>query len=408
MGETSVGKKRSKVLGWTAGAVILVALAGAGAYAVFGMSGDQPASAVSNDALSGIPVVVTPVEKRVFEERIEVQGNVAARNTALVAARMPGTLTEVYVREGDEVKAGETLLFMSDDVKTRNAVDAARHELGVARAALGEKVANRDKVDAEYRKAAKDFERFERLYQDKAVSLDLYEQQQTRMELMEVARTHAATLLELGSQQVKQAESALAIAEKTLSDATVVAPISGRVTMRFQEPGEMGDPGKPVVRIEDPTVLEVSAFLPAETYPRVTEGETLVRLNVYGLEIDGVRVTYKSPSIHPDLRTYEIKCLLDNPPDGVAPGAMAEILVLLGTRTALGVPRDALVARGDATLVFLAEDGQAQSVTVRRGIETDGWIEVSGDGLAPGAQVVTMGQSMLEDGALVTVRGEAG
>jgi RND family efflux transporter MFP subunit len=348
------------------------------------------------------------VEERVFEERIEVQGNVAARNTALVAARMPGTLTKVYVREGDEVKAGETVLFQSDDVNTRNALDAARHELGVARAALDEKAANRDKVDAEYRKAAKDFERFERLYQDKAVSLDLYEQQQTRMELMEVARNHAATLLELGSQQVKQAEAALAIAEKTLSDATVLAPIDGRVSMRMQEPGEMGDPGKPVVRIEDPTVLEVSAFLPAETYPRVIEGETRVRLNVYGVEIDGLRVTYKSPSIHPDLRTYEIKCLLDNPPAGVAPGAMAEILVLLGTRTALGVPRDAMVTRDETTLVFLVEEGHARPVTVRRGIETDGWVEVSGDGLAPGAQAVTMGQSMLADGVAVTVRGEAG
>ena len=60
-----------------------------------------------------IAVVTTAAARRTFEERVVVQGNVEAKNVALVPARLKATITALYVDEGDVVKAGETRLLQT-------------------------------------------------------------------------------------------------------------------------------------------------------------------------------------------------------------------------------------------------------------------------------------------------------
>ena len=84
---------------------------------------------------------------------------------------------------------------------------------------------------------------------------------------------HHPALEETKAQLEQQAKINLQIAEKDLRDALVYAPISGRVSMKLSEPGEMGQPGKPIVRIEDASLIDVSAFLPAQYYHQVIPGK---------------------------------------------------------------------------------------------------------------------------------------
>ena len=58
------------------------------------------------------------------------------------------------------------------------------------------------------------------------------------------------------------------MAQKDLRDALVYAPISGVVSKRYKEPGEMGGAGQPVIRLEDPAVVEAVALLPARLLPQ--------------------------------------------------------------------------------------------------------------------------------------------
>lgn len=156
----------------------------------------------------------------------------------------------------------------------------------------------------------------------------------------------------------------------------------------------------------DPTIIEVSAFLPSEYYPFIRPGETPMRVRVYDIELNEQVVSYKSPTINQKLRTFEIKCVLKNPPEGVVPGAMAEIEVLLARHKGLGVPKVSLQKRGGRTIVFLVENDVARTVEVETGLESDGWIEIKGESLGENAAVVTMGQFLLDEGTHVTVRKE--
>jgi RND family efflux transporter MFP subunit len=212
--------------------------------------------------------------------------------------------------------------------------------------------------------------------------------------------------LNLAAAKQEQARASLAIAEKNLADATIYAPISGKVSSRMLEPGEMGNPGMPVLRIDDTTVVEVAAFLPAQYYADITSGQTSMKIQVGGIDIGQHAITYKSPTIHPKLRTFEIKCLLTNPPQAVAPGAMAQVSVILESRKGLGVPSAAIQQRGGNSVIFTVKDNVSHQVTIQPGIEMEGWTEIREAQFSENTPVVTMGQYLIEEGTPVVVQKE--
>jgi HlyD family secretion protein len=325
----------------------------------------------------------------------------------MVAPRIPGTIERIHVDEGDTVVAGETKLFETDAIALEKNVQISRHNLTVAQCAERQAIANLDKTKVDFRKAELDYGRFKRLYEKQAVTTDAFEQQQSRYEQLSAAVKLAAAAVDLAAAQAEQAQAVLAIAEKDLADATIYAPISGKVSARLKEPSEMGEVGKPVMRIDDTSVVEIAAFLPAQYYAAVAPGQTAMRINVSGIDVGSHVITYKSPTIEPKMRSFEIKCVLDDPLEGVTPGAMAQLVVVLEGRRGLGVPSSALGQRGGRSVVFVVENDTARQVPVTTGIESAGWTELVDSELAEGAAVVTMGQYMVQAGTPVTVQEEA-
>lgn len=352
-------------------------------------------------------VVTTLAAMRDFQRSLVVQGNVEAKRYAMVAPRIGGAIEAIHVDEGDPVTAGQTKLFDTDAVALQKNVEIARQNLKVTQCAQRQASANLEKVKVDFNKAQLDYERFQRLYEKKAVTADAFEQQQSRYEQLKAAVTLANVQVDLAAAQTEQAAAALGIAEKDLTDTTVVAPINGTISTRFMEPGEMGDPGAPVLRIDDTSVVEIAAFLPAQYYASVVPGQTAIKMQVSGIDLGDRVVTYKSPTIDPKLRVFEVKCLVEDPPAGVAPGAMADIVVILETRRGLGVPSEAIQLRGGRSVVFVVENNVAQQKVVTTGFESDGWTELLDPDLAEGDAVITMGQYMVEQGTAVSVQQEA-
>jgi RND family efflux transporter MFP subunit len=393
-------------------AVVLVAMGGGG-YLLYQQRADaQPTDSPAASETAAAPqqrvsVVTTAAVIRDFDRSLLVQGNVEAKYFAMVSPRLGGAIETIDVDEGDAVTAGETKLFGLDAVALERNVEVNRHNLTVATCAKREALANLEKTKVDFHKAELDYHRFQRLREKEAVTQDAFEQQESRYQQLAAAVKLAEAQRDLASAQEAQVAAALAIAEKNLADATVYAPIDGKVSQRLQEPGEMGDPGVPVLRIDDTSVLEVTAFLPAEYYAAVIPGQTAMRIAVSGVDIGRQVITYKSPTIQPKLRSFEIKCLLKDPPAAVVPGAMAQLTVVLESRRGLGVPAKALEQRGGGTVVFVIENDTARQVPVTTGIETEGWMEIADGDLAEGAAVVTMGQYMVEGGTPVTVQKES-
>ena len=127
---------------------------------------ENSADTAQNAAADTRPRVKTcTVRTRTFAETAFVQGTVRAKTSAAVAARVPGVIDALLVKEGDSVKAG-TALFEVDRVNLENAVRAAEDDIRLATAAL----AQAEAADA---KARADLARMERLVKAGAVTVDL-------------------------------------------------------------------------------------------------------------------------------------------------------------------------------------------------------------------------------------------
>ncbi len=351
-----------------------------------------------------VSVVVTRAKEMIFEDRIETSGNLETREFAIVSARMSGIIDKIFVREGDRVAAGKTALFQIDEVKWSQEVDIAEQAVSVSESAYRARLATVKRVEADFNKAKKDYERFKRLYTDDgAVTENALELQESRYTQAKAAFDEAKAMAELSEKELAQARAKLIITRDDLKASMGISPISGYVSKRFREPGEMASAGTPIVRIDDLSVLEVSAYLPAAYYSKVINGKTTVKVNVGTIQVGELPVIYKSPVIDSRLRNFEIKALINNPQEGVTSGDIARINVILGTREGTGVPRESVLKKLSGTNLFVAENGRAKMVPVKTGLENDGWIEILTEDIKKGMSVVTMGQDRLSGGSSITV-----
>ena len=110
-----------------------------------------------------VPVVTTPVTIRDFERTLVVQGNVEAKNFALVSPRIPGIVEALFVDEGDTVMNDETKLFQTDAAKLKENVEIGYHNLRVAQYAKQQAAASLEKIRADLHKVKLDYDRLERL-----------------------------------------------------------------------------------------------------------------------------------------------------------------------------------------------------------------------------------------------------
>ena len=353
-------------------------------------------------------VAVTRAKTMAFEELVETSGNMETKNYALVSARIPGTLDEVYVQEGDHVTAGKTRLFQTDKIKVTQAVEIAQDNVAVAEAGLKARKATVERVQADFDKARTDYERYKRLYEDdEAVTQNTFEAQESRYKQLKAALEEAKAAADLAQSQLEQAQSNLVISSKDLADSLVSAPISGYVSVRYKEPGEMAGSGTPIVRIDDTSVLEISAYLPSEYYARVSKGDTKLAVTVNGIDVGELPLSYKSPTIDNKLRNFEIKAILKDPPQGITSGAMAKIRVVISSRSAVGVPRQSIISKAEGNVIFLADGSQAKMVRIEKGLETNGWVEIKSNNVKEGLSVVSMGQDRLKDGESISITKEA-
>jgi len=350
-----------------------------------------------------VPVVLTPAVSREFRDSLTVHGDVRAKHFANVSARIPGTIERIFVDEGDDVSPGARL-FQTDSLKCEKALEIARKSSDMARLSLREAKAGLDVAEADFEAAERVHGRFKRLLDEGGVMREAFDQKETMQRKARAGLEHARTVVELAAEKERQAALAVKVAEKDLRDTLVLSPIAGTVSERRREPGEMGSPGKTVIRVDDTSVVEVTASLPARLYAAVVPGETKMRVVVGDVDGGERTITFKSPTIDQRLRTFKVRCVIAEPPDGFVPGAMARATVTFARRTALAVPTDSVLRREGKRILFAVAGERARRMVVMPGLESGGWTELCGTALRVGTPVVSMGQFLLDDGAAVKIR----
>lgn len=255
-------------------------------------------------------VFLAACQKETPTDRLRVSGHVEATETRL-APEAGGRILTLLVKEGDRVQTGQTILTL-DTRDVQLAIQRAKAEHAAADAQLrlvqagarsedikqaqsqietarADVAAAKSELDA----AEQDLARFDTLLKNNSGSRKQRDDAETRRN---VARDRVASLesrvktadeglqklragarkeeIEAARARVAAVSAQVAALEKTIGDATLQSPISGVVTEKLVEVGEVIPPRAPAIVIVDLDHAWADVFVPEPAIPQIKIGQS--------------------------------------------------------------------------------------------------------------------------------------
>jgi RND family efflux transporter MFP subunit len=328
-------------------------------------------------------VVLETVAEKAIPDEVEAVGTVRARNSSLISARIPGTVSSLQVKEGERVAKGKLLLT----------IEAAESRAGAAgaRAAVEEAKRGVDDVRARRRLADATFRRYSALFSEQAVTRQEFDGRRMEKEVAHqgVGRAEARLL-----QAREEAKAAGTMAGYT----RISAPLSGIVTGKSVDVGMTVFPGAHLVTVEEEGHYRLEAAMPESLMGKVRPGDD-VRVVIDG--IGGLKGTVAEvvPVIDPASRTFTAK--VDISANGLRSGVFGRVYLPVGSRRGMTVPKLALKEQGALTSVWVVgKDNIARMRLVRAGRTVGDQVEIL-SGISAGERIVVSGAEKIVDGARV-------
>jgi HlyD family secretion protein len=373
----------------------------------------------------------TTIERGNLTATVGATGSVRARQTASVVWLSAGTVEDVNVKIGDEVKAGDVLASLSKTSLPQNII-LAEAELVSAQQALDE-VMNSDTARAQawiaLRKAEDDFEKAYNYrdalnYPGRRTEVTLV-RESTPFGIVEVpkSRTYKVkgtpeeiakadadlALQEAQYEDAKRAYERLAdgpnkddlaaaqarveAAQATLNMAHLAAPFAGTVTEAAPLPGDQVIAGMTAFRVDDLSSLLVDVELSEVDINTVTVEQpvTLSFDAILGAEYQGqvIKVSQAGTVVN-GVVNFTVTVELTDADELVKPGMTAAVnIVVKEIKDAVLVPNRAVrLVDGDRVVFVTGEDGTPKKVEIRLGSSSDTMSVVTGGDLKEGDQVI--------------------
>lgn len=362
----------------------------------------------------GTQVRFETVGRRDLVAAVTASGKIQPKKQVDISADITGRITDIAVKEGDVVTAGQFLLQI-DPTVYEAALQQAQAALASAQAIAVQAQANADQ-------SKRALDRTQALHDQNAnlVSPEQLEQAQTAYKIAEANLNSA-------NHQVDQSRASVQSAKDNLRKTRIVAPMSGRVTRLPVEVGEVAVPSTfskdiallmtvsdlsviqakvqvdetDVVRLRlgDSVEVSIDAFPDTTFTGRVTK---IANSSVLGASAAASQVGTSTQAVD-----YDVEVTLDHPPANVRPDLSCTARIITDTRKqALAIPIIALTVREnrpvptegqrvdtaaarkkDTEGVFVVQNGKAVFRPVKVGIAGDEYFEVL-DGLKGGETIV--------------------
>ncbi|MCE3278996.1 MAG: efflux transporter periplasmic adaptor subunit [Bacteroidetes bacterium] len=310
----------------------------------------------NDSSASAMTVSVMPLKAMPFKNYIDVQGRVDADENISLSTEMPGTITKINVKPGDEVSAGQVLAETDARAVNQQISDLQTN------AALVNQVYEKQKA----------------LWDQKIGTEIQFLQAKTNKESME---KKMQTLQE----QVRMTK--------------IISPISGTVDAVDIKLGQAVAPGMPAIRVINFSNLKVKADV-AESYAsKIKKGSEVVVHFPDTKDSLVTKVNFVSRAINNASRTFTVEVLLDDKKE-YHPNMVARLNIndYQSPQPAITVPvRTIQKDESNQSFVFVAENGIAKKRIVTLGKEYKGQAEIT-SGLKEEDILVTLGYDLINDG----------
>lgn len=285
-------------------------------------------------------------------------GNVEGYAVNNITPQQPRRITRLLVDVGDRVVAGQKVAELDN-------------------AAL-------DQIKAQYENNKANFERSDELYKFGGESKANWQAMKTAYEVSKSTY------------------------ENMLENTTLVSPISGVVTARNYDNGDMCG-GLPIFVVQRINPVKITINVSESLYTYIKKGmEVAVEFDALPEQKFTAKVSRITPSIDAATRTFPVELVLANAKELIKPGMYARVIMNYGTHKNIVVPDVAVVKQlgsGNRYIYVYKQDGTVAFQRVELGRRMNDKYEIL-SGLADGDEVVTSGQIALKDGIAVELVNE--
>lgn len=331
-------------------------------------------------------------------------GVVKAKNQIEIYSEVNAVIVEVSAKNGDVVKAGQTLVRLRDK--------ELQEQLKQAQAGYQITVAQAKQAEAQLREVQSELQRTKTLAEKGLASA-------TELETVQTRAVSAEANFELAEARVEQAQATRDEREEALSQTVIRAPINGSVGNRNAEVGMLVNSGTRLFTLGQLDNVRVEVVLTDRMLSYIEEGQ---RAEIFSENAStgllAANISRISPFLHPITHSTDAEIDLANPEGRLKSGMFVTVDVYYGeSEQATLVPLSALYEnpttggtgvyvcqdslRGEA--VNAMTDGQTAALTnpvafkfVPVEVIAQGRMSAGITGVAPDSWVVTIGHSLLD------------
>jgi RND family efflux transporter MFP subunit len=367
--------------GWLV-ALLVLALGTAAVVRTIANKRQAQAALAQTDAAAARPLALANadlwrVREQVLVRSVAVSGSARAVQQAVVKARSMGEVTQVLVREGMAVKAGQ-LLVQLDARDAQARLDQARQQADAAKAQV-------------------------------AIAQRTLDNQQALVGQGFISRTalDTAQFNAQAAQATWQAAQANArLADKALADTRVVSPLNGTVSKQHVQPGEHVNTDARLVEVVDLSRMEMEVSLQPAEVAQLHTG-TPGQVKVDGVpDALAVQVARINPSAAPGTRALTVYLTVAAHP-ALRQGLFGRGQLTLGQDTGLLVPRTVVRSGSQGAFVQVVREGRVAHQPVTLGPEghlpdqPDARVVRVMQGLKAGDDVLLEGLGLVREGTAV-------
>ena len=253
------------------------------------------------------------------KNKIKASGTIEATNVT-VSSKVSGQVTRLLFNEGDEVKAGDTLMTIDHDLlsiqlkQAEAGADAAQAQLALLiQGARKEDIKQAEdavsQANVNYDLASTNKERIDRLYKAKSITKQQYDDATAKYDITKAqlnsANENLKKLKNLARpEEIKQAKAnydrqiaSVDLLKKNISDSYVTAPINGFIVKKFVEAGESVAPLSSLVMLSNLSYVDLVIYVSETDLGKVKLGQSaVVSVDSYKNKTYEGKVIYISPS----------------------------------------------------------------------------------------------------------------
>jgi HlyD family secretion protein len=379
------------------------------------------------------PVDVAIARTDRLETQPEYTGTTTPFRTVSLRSQVEARLLSLNLDVGDTVRQGQNIgqlddVLLSTDLKQAEAELAAlQSEVARATTQVSNARAQVERARLELVQTESDAQRQEQLFKEGAISEQAAQQARTE------ART-AAQALRAATEQVRTEEQAVAAAKgRVFAQQAVVAqtkerrsytrltsPITGVISERVTEPGNLLQAGGEVLKIADLSRIKVVVQVSELELAQIRVGQSVqVRLDAFPDQTIIGRVSRISPTADATARLIPVEVVIPNSQGNIGSGLLARVNFANQTPERVVVSQTAIQREGrnqerpantqqqsqkqNGTLYVVTDNQGQPTVTARAvtlGKSADGKVEIL-SGLQPGERYVARSGRPLKDGETV-------